>query len=410
MRFDAAVSGTGITAISISDALAQSIFQRAQRDLAAVQKDFDRPVPPAGFALTGTQVGAHVTLSVKKAVGHNVVGRLQVGSKPSRQTVMVGAHLDHLGRGAGGDSLARPAERGQIHPGADDNASGVAGLLEIAQDLSERAKAGRLKGKRDIVFAAWSGEELGLYGSTHWVNEGLKRAKQRGGQKKKEAPSLQPQVAAYINMDMVGRLREKAVLQGIGSSDVWRAEVERRNVVVGLPLQLVADTYLPTDATAFYLKGVPILSAFTGVHGEYHTPRDTADRLNYPGTAKIARLLSLIAASVAARREAPRYVKVEPPKSRGTRRTSRVYLGTVPEYASGDVKGVKLSGVSNGGPADKAGLTGGDVIVELAGKALENIYDYVKVLDALKVGEPTSITVVRDGRKLSLTIIPGSRD
>ena len=405
LRFDAAVSGSGITAVSISDRLATEIFARAGKDLAAVQAAFDSGEPQSGFELPNTKVGGHLTLRIEKATGRNVIGRLVVGAQPSEQVVVVGAHVDHLGRGDGGDSLAKPEERGQIHAGADDNASGVAGLLEIAEALAADVRSGKLKNaQRDIVFAAWSGEELGLYGSTHWVQSSLREISQD------ETGSLQPRVAAYLNMDMIGRLRENAVLQGVGSSAAWRPTIERRNVVVGLPLKLVEDTYLPTDATAFYLRGVPILSAYTGVHGDYHTPRDTADRLNYPGIAKIARLLSLITRGLSVSSDAPNYVKVAPPTNRGNRRSSRVYLGTIPEYASADVKGVKLSGVSNEGPAEKAGVKAGDVLVELAGIKLENIYDYVKALDSLIIGQETTVVLLRGAKRLTLKIVPGSRD
>ena len=403
LRFDAAVTGAGITAISISDEFARAIFKRAGQDLEKAQKALDGGKEVPGFALPGTKLGGHLTLKFDKATGRNVLGRLQMGSSPSNEVVIVGAHLDHLGRGDGGDSLARPEERGQIHPGADDNASGVAGLLEIAQMLADQTRNGRSKGaKRDVIFAAWSGEELGLYGSTHWVKTALGP--------EGEGKSLHPKVAAYLNMDMIGRLRSKAMLQGVASSDVWRPAVERRNVAVGLPLQLVNDTYLPTDATVFYVRGVPILSAYTGVHGEYHTPRDTADLLNYDGAARVARLVGLLARDVSMRASAPSYIKVAPPKNKGSRRTSRVYLGTIPEYASAEIKGVKLSGVSNKGPAEQAGVRAGDIIVELGGIPLENIYDYVKAIDSLKAGESTTIVVLRGTQRMTLPLTPGTRD
>ncbi len=408
LRFDAAIAGTGITAVSISDKMASDIFRRAKKDLEQAQKNLDDGKAKPGFALPGTKFGGHLTLKVEKSTGRNVLARLQVGAKPSAQAVVVGAHVDHLGRGDAGDSLAKPEERGQIHPGADDNASGVAGMLEIAQRLADRAGSGKLSSaQRDFVFAAWSGEELGLYGSTHWVNDALEKV---GAPKAGSDPTLAPRVAAYLNMDMIGRMDKQVVLQGVASSDVWRPAIEQRNVVVGLPLKLVDDTYLPTDATAFYLRGVPILSAFTGAHSDYHSPRDTADRLNYDGTARVAKLIGLLAADVSQRKAAPSYVKVAPPKNRGNRRTSRVYLGTIPEYAAGDVKGVKLSGVSNEGPAQKAGIKAGDIMVELAGIKLGNIYDYVKALDNLKVGEATTVVVLRLGERVKMPITPGSRD
>ena len=142
--------------------------------------------------------------------------------------------------------------------------------------------------KRDTVFCAWSGEELGLFGVTHFADE-------LAG----EGNPLSPTVFAYLNMDMIGRLDETLYLQGTGSSPVWTREIERRNVPLGLSIVTSADSYLPTDATPLYLKGVPVLNAFTGPHTDYSTPRDTADKINYPGAEKIARLMAGIARSLA---------------------------------------------------------------------------------------------------------------
>ena len=210
-------------------------------------------------------------------------------------------------------------------------------------------------------------------------------------------------------MDMIGRLDKALLLQGIGSSDYWEGAIERRNAPIGVPIQTQKDVYLPTDATTFYLRQVPILSAFTGAHEDYHTPRDTSDKINYPGTRDIAKLMTLIARGLAIEEQEPAYVKVEPPKNQGAR-GFRVYLGTVPDYAQGDIKGVKLSGVSSDGPAAKAGVKGGDVIIGLGGKEVLNIYDYTSVLAELKVGQETTIKVQRGNEELTLKLVPGSRD
>ena len=211
-------------------------------------------------------------------------------------------------------------------------------------------------------------------------------------------------------MDMVGRLRESLVLQGVGSSPMWKGLIERRNVPVGLPLTLSDDSYIPTDASVFFSRRVPILSAFTGSHEDYHTPRDTADKLNYEGIAKTARLMSLIATTLAKSDDPIAYREQTKPEDGQRRANLRAYLGTIPDYAQTDVQGVKLSGVSGGGPAAEAGVTGGDVITSLAGQKIENIYDYTYAIEALKIGEPVSITVERDGESVEMTVTPGSRD
>lgn len=402
LRFDASVAGTSIAAASVTDAWAEGLFGKSGHTLAAAQAALDGGEAVAGFALPGHQIGAHFTLTFDTGKGRNVVGRLQVGQAPSAEQIIIGAHVDHLGHGGAGDSLAKPEEKDKIHYGADDNASGVAGLIEIAQFLADEHADGRLAdARRDIVFAAWSGEELGILGSSHYV-------KAYGDDPKAE--SIYPAAAAYLNMDMIGRLHDGVILQGIGSSTGWRRLIEQRNVAIGLPLTLSDDTFLPTDATSFYLKGVPILAAFTGAHSEYHTPRDTPERLDYVALAKIARLMSGITVSLA-RADAPLdYVAAKAPEQRPSSGGRRVYLGTIPDYADTGVAGVLLSGVAEGGPAEQGGLKAGDVIVELAGQKVENIYDYTKSLDALKIGQAIKVIVDRDGQRITLTVTPGSRE
>lgn len=405
MEFDASNADSGLPAISISTELAKQIVAKAGKDLSEVQKSLDTGEMVAGFEVPGVQLGATVDVEQETRTGHNVIAVLSAGQETAHPApaVMLGAHVDHLGAKAGPGSLARKDERDKIHPGADDNASGVAGLLEIAEYLADQKKQGKLDLKRDIIFAAWSGEELGLLGSAHYVRTVAKEA--LGD----ENAALNLLISSYINLDMIGRLRESLILQGIGSSEYWKGAVERRNVPVGLPLSLQDDTYLPTDATSFYLRKVPILSAFTGAHEDYHTPRDTPDKVNYDGAQKISRLIGLIVRQLATDVAVPEYVKVDPPKNKGSR-GFRVYLGTIPDYSQSNIEGVMLSGVAENGPAGKAGVKGGDIIVGLGGEKVLNIYDYTEALANLKVGEETEITVQRGDKKTTLKITPGSRD
>jgi len=402
LEFDGAVAGASIPAISVTDDVAQEWFERSGHDLSEAQSALDGGEIVPGFELPGAEVGAHFDLKFEEDTARNVLARLQVGDVPSEEVVIVGAHVDHLGHGEGGDSLAKPEEQGLVHYGADDNASGVAGMLEIAQALSEEVEEGEADSlQRDVIFAAWSGEELGLLGSSYFVSSMLDDGEE----------TLYPEVAAYLNMDMIGRLRDKVALQGAGSSSVWASEVEKRNVPIGLPVKLSDDPYLPTDATSFYLKGVPVLSAFTGVHSEYNTPRDTPDTLDYESLAKIARLLELITKSVSSSDAPPDYIEVAAPKGgEGSSRGRRVYFGTIPDMTDTSGGGALISGVSKDSPAEKAGLQGGDRIVELAGQPIDSLYDFSHVLNGLKVGEPVSIVVQRDGERIELTITPESRE
>jgi S1-C subfamily serine protease len=158
------------------------------------------------------------------------------------------------------------------------------------------------------------------------------------------------------------------------------------------------------------MHGVPILSAFTGNHGEYHTPRDTPEKLNYEGISKIANLMMLVCRQLISDEQPPQYVAQERPKDGQRRALLRAYLGTVPDYAQTDVKGVQLSGVAKGGPAEKAGVKGGDVIIKLAGKKIENIYDYTYAIEALKAGQEVELVVTREGKEVVVKVVPGSRD
>jgi Zn-dependent M28 family amino/carboxypeptidase len=315
---------------------------------------------------------------------------------------MVGAHVDHLGRGEGAGSLAREEEKGQVHFGADDNASGVGGMLEIAQALTEAKAKGQLPLQRDVLFAAWSGEEVGLLGSSHF-------ARTFGGGPT-EPTTLSPAITAYLNMDMIGRLDKSVSLQGVGSSSIWPGEIERFAAALGLSVSLQKDSYLPTDSTSFYLKQVPTLNAFTGAHADYHTPRDTVEKINFAGAAQITRLVAALTRSLATRTDTPDYVAMTQPRTTIGRVNLRAYLGTIPDYTQSEVSGVKLTGVASGGPAEQAGVRTGDIIVELAGRKVENIYDYTYALDGLKIGGAVELRVLRDGEPVIFQVTPTARE
>ncbi|MBK7951360.1 MAG: M28 family peptidase [Deltaproteobacteria bacterium] len=407
LRSDAAFAGSGLAVLALRDAVADRWLAASGRTLAALQQRIDESWAaaskkadgePARFELPTLRVAARVDLETLRSESANVVGRLQVGAKPSAQTIVLGAHLDHLGRGEGSGSLATAEEAGQIHFGADDNASGVAVLLEIAESLAARRSAGEDLGRRDFVFAAWSGEELGLLGSDRWVDEHVNPHTHDTGP------------VAYLNFDMVGRLDEELVLHGAGSSPEWAAQIERAALPGKLALALNDDAYLPTDSTSFYTRGLPILSAFTGIHPEYHTPRDRPELLDAEGAAEIAGLFARLAVELSRAEAPPEFVAQPLPANQPNRGGLRVFLGTIPDYSETDVRGVLLSGVSPGGPADAAGLQRGDTIVEVDGQPIENLYDFTYALEALRVDVTARITVLRDGEPRVYEVVPRSRD
>jgi Tol biopolymer transport system component len=406
MSFDASLATSGIAAVSVTDALADKLLKPAGKTLKELQDKLDTGDLMGGIECGKLAVSAKIDIRQEKKTGRNVLGVLPARDKPDPHVapLIVCAHIDHLGNKGGGNSRAKGDDLNKIHHGADDNASGVAGVIEIAQYLADQKRQGKIKLTRDVIFAAWSGEELGLLGSNHFVESLAKMF--RGDPNGK----LTGMFAACLNMDMIGRFQKTLVLQGVGSSSWWAREIEKRNAPIGLPVTTQNDAHLPTDSTTFYLRGIPTLNAFTGSHADYHLPSDTAEKIDYENAAKIARLMGLIARSIATADSNPDYVAMEAPKSQGSRGGLRAYLGTIPDYAQGDTKGVKLSGVSPIGPAAKAGVKGGDVIIKLSGKDVLNIYDYTSLMGELKIGQETTITVLREGSELTLKLTPGSRE
>ncbi len=395
LSFDSSLAGSGIVGVSISSNVASAILSGAGQDLKQIQSDLDRENPHAGggFAISNVQVRVSATVEHLKKTDRNVLAVLPP-PKGRTEFVMVGAHYDHLGHGESG-GMQRQGEEGQIHYGADDNASGTAVVLELAAVLASEKARNPNAFERGLIFAFWSGEELGLIGSSFFVEHPVGRLSN---------------IVAYVNFDMVGRLSEnKLLLQGVGSSPTWRRLAEKRNVAAGFNLVLQDDPYLPTDVTAFYPKEIPVLSFFTGSHDDYHRPTDTAGKINYEGMQRIAQFARGLLDDLAKKSDRPAYAKVEQSNAgAGTRENLRAYLGTIPDYAA-EVAGVKLSGMRGGSPAEKAGLKGGDIIIGLGGQKIANIYDYTYALDAARIGQPVALEIMRAGQHLTLRITPEAR-
>ena len=392
MAFDTAAAGSGVAAAIIGGEVANALFAATGRDLEEIQKSFDDGNPHnAGFELPGVRVTLKTEIERERGTARNVVAVLP-GSKAgslAKPWVVVGAHYDHLGRGRGGNSLARPDEKDAIHLGADDNASGTAAVLETARQLREMGH------DRNIALAFWSGEELGLLGSADFVDDAVIPV---------------DQIAAYVNLDMVGRVRDnRLTVQAVGSSPDWTGLVEAANVPVGFDLGVQTDPYLPTDTSSFNSAGVPTVNLFSGSHEDYHRPTDTADLINYDDLERVARFAALLTRRAANQAEPLEFARVERTLQQGgSRDTVRAYTGTIPDYAS-EVEGLLLGGVMEGGPAAEAGLEAGDVIVEFAGQTIANIYDYTYALDAVKIDEPIEVVYVRDGERHTTTLTPRAR-
>ena len=392
MTFDTAISGSDIVAASITGDVGEALFARSGRTLLEIQESLDSGNPHVtGFEIPDSEITLMTMVNREERTGQNVVGFFPASdlTDVSKPFVMLGAHYDHLGHGNGGNSLARDNEVGGIHNGADDNASGVAAVLSAAVDLAQMNR------QRGIILGFWSGEELGLLGSADFV---------------KAAPVPMEQVAAYLNFDMVGRLRDNRLsVQAVGTSSIWTEMIETLNDTFKFDIQFVADPYLPTDVISFNQVEVPSVAFFTGSHEDYHRPSDDADGVNYAGLDRISALGAAVAQQLVNRIEPPDFIKAEPAVQTSGRGPIRIFTGTIPDY-SDEAEGLLLSGVVGSGPAQAAGLDGGDVIVELAGRTIANIYDYTYALDLLKVGEPATVVFIRDGQRQETTLTPEARE
>jgi hypothetical protein len=406
LRHDLNFLEAGIPALIISSRVANDILgnQRpGESEDERVKKDAVDRMNSHGFSFALKGITARFRADVIKINGKsaNVVGILS-GSDPrlAGEYIVIGAHYDHLGLG-GPESLAAVPE-GQIHHGADDNASGTAGLLELARVMAKD----RARVKRSLVFIAFSGEELGLLGS--------------GAYTKAPAAPLASTVA-MLNMDMVGRLRNGSLfVGGVGTSPAWKTLLEKLNqakeMAGGNPgsgsgsrfqLSYGEDGFGPSDHQSFYVRDIPVLFFFTGTHDDYHKPSDTAEKINSEGLSQVVEYVREVALAVAsdAQRIAFNRVKVE---SKPTGSGFRVYLGTVPNY-SDQSDGMKLDGVRPGSPAERAGLRAGDLVVRLGKMAVKNVYDYTYALGELRAGEEVEIVIRREGREMALKITPDKR-
>jgi aminopeptidase YwaD len=241
----------------------------------------------------------------------------------------------------------------------------------------------------------WSGEELGLIGSAAFV----------------AAPPVPvDRIEAYLNFDMVGRMQDnKLTVQALGTSPAWAKIIEQANVSAGFDLQLQQDPYQPTDVASFNLASVPCLTFFTGTHADYHRPTDTADKIDYADLDRVVHFAASITRKLEDLDRAPQFTKVDQSLPSGAGRAGvRVFTGTIPDYST-EVKGLLLSGVMGGGPAEQAGLQKGDVIVEIAGQSITNIYDYTFALELLKIGQPAKVVYLRNGQRKDTTLTPAAR-
>jgi Tol biopolymer transport system component len=330
-----------------------------------------------------------VTLTFTTRPAFNVVGRLRAtGPARAAGAVLVGAHYDHLGFG---DHHSLAPDSHTPHLGADDNASGTAGLLEAARALAAHPQ----DLSRDVVFVAFSGEEEGDLGSTHFTRT-------------PPAGLAMSDLRAMINLDMVGRLREnRATILGSTSAAEWPDLIAEACAAARIECGLSpTGGFGPSDQMPFYAAGIPVAHFFTGSHGDYHKPSDIPGRINAAGAAQIAMAVAALASKVAARTEPLTLQRLPPPPAEGDARSFNASLGTIPDYAGppAGTRGVLLAGVRPGGAAEKAGLRRGDLLVKLGTHDIGSVEDLMYALNASKPGETVAAQIVRDGRPMSIEV------
>ena len=386
MRFGG-VSGpedVGIMLAQVKNSVADSWFKLAGKSLADVQQQIAHTGKPASFAFPESlQLSLTLDIEQLHAQVNNVLAYL-----PGKTSdyIVIGAHYDHLGRGDS-NSLA-PSQIGQIHPGADDNASGTAGVLELARLFAP------LKGQLDrgILFMNFSGEELGLLGSAHWVKN----------------PTMPlDHCVAMINMDMIGRIRDnKVFIGGVGTGSTFKPILEQAQKQTGFKVEYSPGGYSASDHTSFVASKIPVLFFFSGLHSDYHKPSDTWDKINAPSAAQLLNMVADVALQLADAPQPPKFVVVAEEKPMGGISGGGgygPYFGSIPDF--GEVKdGVRFSDVRPGSPAAKAGLKAGDILVQYGDKPIHNLYDFTDALRRSKVGQTVEVKVLRDGQPLTVSV------
>ncbi len=351
------------------------------KSLSDLQKQIDKD-SSASFALPADfLVSFAVDVEREHAVVHNVAGYLP---GETSEYVILGAHYDHLG--LGNESSLAPSLIGRVHPGADDNASGVAGLLELARLFSNGGER-----KRGILFLAFAGEEIGLLGSAHWVNN----------------PTLPlDRAVAMINMDMIGRVSgSKLYIGGTGTGSTFEPTLKRLTGGYDFKIDFSAGGYSSSDHTSFVAKGVPVLFFFSGLHSDYHKPSDTWDKIDAVSGARVVDLVHDVTADLDAASERPTFVKVAEPAMPGGAPGGGYgpYFGSIPDFGPVE-NGVKFADIRPGSPADKAGFRGGDILIRFGDKPIKNLYDFTFALRGSKVGDVVNVTVLRDGKQISAKV------
>ncbi len=350
-----------------------------------LEREIDQGPTPYSRELPGWRLTGEINVFRREAEVKNVVAVLEGEGPKADETIVIGAHYDHLGLGGEGSFVT---DGKQIHNGADDNGSGTAALLEVARILTAREK----KLPRRVVFIAFTGEERGLIGSARYCKEPLFPLEN---------------TVAMLNMDMVGRLKdEKLIIQGINTAPEFGPIIDRLNESCGFDLTRKTGGSGPSDHSSFYAKKIPVLHYFTGLHSDYHRPSDDFDKINVPGMRRVAEMVAATAVALAEADARPTYVETKSSERAGGD-GDRPYFGSIPDFGQ-EQPGYAISGATKDSPADKAGLKGGDIIIKLGDSKIGNLEDFDSALRKFKGGDKVPVIVKRGGEEVraEITLAP----
>ena len=393
-KFGAEVSpaSPGLPFLQVRVEVVEKWFAAAGKSMPEIIGQIDKDLKTRSFAFP-SNVTVDLQTDVRRDIKtvHNVMGYLP---GTTAEYVVIGAHYDHLGLGQQ-FSLA-PSLAGTIHPGADDNASGTAGVMALARWFSAQPKQ-----KRGILFMAYAGEELGLLGSSYYVNHPLMPL---------------DHAVAMINMDMIGRIRNgKVFVGGVGTGSKLKEMLE--TVMPKYQFQMDATElggYGSSDHTSFTTKQVPVLFFFSGLHGDYHRPSDTWDKIDGDSAVKLLHAIADVTSELQSNGERPKYVRVEPKNPHGGAASASSGsgggsgygpdFGSIPDFAEPPT-GVRFADIRVGSPAAKAGLKGGDILIEFDGKKIENLYDFTYALRAKRPGDEVEVVVLREGQPTKAKVL-----
>ncbi|HEY3251050.1 MAG TPA: M20/M25/M40 family metallo-hydrolase, partial [Ignavibacteria bacterium] len=376
-----------IPVISAKRSLFDMLFSENNKDLAKIQADIDSLKVSNSFAFTDANTKAKIQTDLKfiTAYTNNLIGLIE-GNDPTlkNETIVIGAHMDHLGDGMKYGSLYDKHEPA-IHNGADDNASGCAGVMELAEYFASNKKGL----KRSVIFMTFSAEEAGLIGSAYFTKSELFK---------------KYNIVSMINLDMVGRLADnKLTVGGTGTSSIWDKMIDSLNGIANFNLTKNTDGFGPSDHSSFYGKEVPVLFFFTSLHSDYHRPSDDWDKINAEGEVKVLNMVANVVECLNNLALKPDYIKTKEQTSENRNMGFRVTLGIIPDYSSSS-EGLAITGVKAGSAGENAGLQAGDIIKKMGDFEIKNIYDYTDALSKFKPGEETVLIVKRGNDELTLNI------